>query len=77
MSRHEYVETAAGAREYLDLFKRAFGPMVAIYESLDGPARRHELDAAFLEFIARWNRGSAGRVEIPYEYLLVVARKRA
>jgi 2-polyprenyl-6-hydroxyphenyl methylase/3-demethylubiquinone-9 3-methyltransferase len=77
MSRHEYVETAAGAREYLDLFKQAFGPMVAIYESLDKPARGHELDGAFLEFIARWNRGSAGRVEIPYEYLLVVARKRA
>jgi 2-polyprenyl-6-hydroxyphenyl methylase/3-demethylubiquinone-9 3-methyltransferase len=75
MTRREYCETAASAREYFELFKHAFGPMVAIYASLDGqPERRAELDASFLQFIARWNRGQVD-VRIPYEYLLVVGRK--
>jgi ubiquinone/menaquinone biosynthesis C-methylase UbiE len=78
MSRHEYEETAPSAREYLELFERTFGPMVAILGTLsDQPARRAGLEAAFLEFVARWNRGTPeGSVRIPYEYLLVVARKR-
>jgi hypothetical protein len=75
-TRHEYVDTAPSPREYFDLFAHAFGPMVAIRAGLGGqPTRQAELDKAFLEFIARWNRGGA-RVRIPYEYLLVMARKR-
>jgi hypothetical protein len=52
--------------------------MVAIYAGLrDQAARIAELDAAFLQFIARWNRGaSKGHVRIPYEYLLVLARRQ-
>jgi 2-polyprenyl-6-hydroxyphenyl methylase/3-demethylubiquinone-9 3-methyltransferase len=77
MTRQEYVETASSSHEYFELFRRSFGPMVAIYASLsDQPARAAELDAAFLQFIERWNRGeSDGRVKIPYEHLLVIARK--
>jgi 2-polyprenyl-6-hydroxyphenyl methylase/3-demethylubiquinone-9 3-methyltransferase len=76
MTQLQYVETAASAREYLELFKTTFGPMVAIHARLGD--RGAELDAAFLQFIARWNRGGPdGRVEIPYDYLLVVARKRS
>jgi ubiquinone/menaquinone biosynthesis C-methylase UbiE len=77
-TRREYVETASSPREYFELFKHAFGPMVAIYASLnDQPERIAELDARFLQFIARWNRGeSEDRVRMPYEYLLVIARKR-
>jgi hypothetical protein len=76
LTRREYVETASSAREYFELFRQTFGPMVAIYASLsEQPARIAQLDAAFLEFVARWNRGTGGRVAIPYEYLLVVARK--
>jgi ubiquinone/menaquinone biosynthesis C-methylase UbiE len=79
MSRHDYVETASSPRDYLELFRTTFGPMVAIYASLSDPARSADLDAAFLEFVARWNRGGppVGDVAIPYEYLLVVACKRA
>ena len=53
--------------------------MVAIYAGLrDQVARIAELDAAFLQFIARWNRGgSEGHVRIPDQYLLVLARKAA
>jgi len=83
MTRHEYEEEASSSREYLDLFKHTFGPMVAIYASLkDQPGRAEasasavtELDDAFLQFIARWNRGAReGPVQLPYEYLLVIAR---
>ena len=77
LTRHEYVETASSAREYFELFRDAFGPMVAIYASLRGQDQRAaELDAAFLQFIARWNRGTGERVQIPYQYLLVIGRKR-
>lgn len=75
-SRQQYAETATSAAEYFELFRDAFGPMVAIYSSLaDDVVRRSELDAAFLQFIAKWNRSaSEGAVQIPYEYLLVVGR---
>jgi ubiquinone/menaquinone biosynthesis C-methylase UbiE len=76
MTRREYVEAAASPRAYLHLFKRTFGPMVAIYASLaDRPERAARLDDQFVEFATRANRGAAGGpVEIPYEYLLVIAR---
>ena len=77
MTRHEYSETASSARAYFELFRDWFGPMVAIRAGLrDQAARIAELDAAFVQFSARWNQESQeGRVRIPYEYLLVVARK--
>jgi 2-polyprenyl-6-hydroxyphenyl methylase/3-demethylubiquinone-9 3-methyltransferase len=77
LSRREYVETASSPRQYHELFKRSFGPMVAIYRSLsDDPVRASALDRGFAEFISAWNRSqAAGRVAMPYEYLLVVARK--
>ena len=77
VARHEYDETAANSRAYFELFRDSFGPMVAIYAGLrDQVARIAELDAAFMQFIARWNRGaSEGHVRIPYEYLLVLAHK--
>jgi ubiquinone/menaquinone biosynthesis C-methylase UbiE len=77
MTRHEYCETAMSSRAYYELFRDSFGPMVAIRAGLrDQPARMAELDAAFMKFIARWNRNaSEGRVRIPYEYLLVIAHK--
>lgn len=78
LTRREYVERAVTPRAYHELFKKMFGPMVAIYGSLaNQPERAAALDRDFLDFITRSNRGPAeGPVEIPYEYLLVVARKR-
>lgn len=78
MTRGTYVETAATPREYRELFQQSFGPMVAIRAALAGdPERLAALDRDFLDFITRSNRGpSSGPVRIPYEYLLVVARKR-
>jgi ubiquinone/menaquinone biosynthesis C-methylase UbiE len=79
MTRREYVERAATPRAYLDLFKQTFGPMVAICAGLAGqPNRAAALDRDFLEFAGRANKGvPEGPVQLPYEYLLVVARKAA
>jgi ubiquinone/menaquinone biosynthesis C-methylase UbiE len=71
-TREQYTESASSAREYFELFRDTFGPMVAIRGNLDA-ARKPELEAAFLQFIARWN-SSGSSVAIPYEYLLVIGR---
>lgn len=77
MSRKAYIETAASVRAYCELFQETFGPMVAIRASLaDQPDHLAALDRDFFEFVARSNRGTTDRVEIPYEYLLVIARRR-
>jgi hypothetical protein len=76
LTRQEYVEEAPNAREYFELFKHCFGPLVAIYSGLrNEPRRAAAFDEAFLQYIKRWNSAAAeGRVRIPYEYLLVVGR---
>ncbi|MFN2446650.1 MAG: class I SAM-dependent methyltransferase [Vicinamibacterales bacterium] len=78
MTRREYIESAASPRAYVNLFKQTFGPMVAISTSrADNPGRAAALEQDFLDFVARFNRGTPeGPVQIPYEYLLIVARKR-
>lgn len=78
MARRTYVERAANPRAYLDFFKETFGPIVAIYASLaDRPERAAALDRDFLEFVARSNEATPeGPVQMSYEFLLVVARKR-
>jgi 2-polyprenyl-6-hydroxyphenyl methylase/3-demethylubiquinone-9 3-methyltransferase len=77
MRRGEYFERAASPAAYLDLFKRTFGPMVATYASLaNQPERTAALDRDFLEFVRGANQSTReGSVQIPYEYLLVLARK--
>jgi ubiquinone/menaquinone biosynthesis C-methylase UbiE len=76
MTRAEYVERAESPRAYCELFKQTFGPVVAIYRSLDGqPDRLTALDRDLLEFATRSNRGAPGApAEYRYEYLCVVAR---
>jgi ubiquinone/menaquinone biosynthesis C-methylase UbiE len=79
LTRDEYVEMAASPEDYCAFFKETFGPAVAVYASLaDQPDREAELDRTFLEFATRSNSGtSSGSAEYRYEYLLVIARKRA
>ena len=78
MTRAHYVERAASPRDYCELFNRTFGPAVGLRASLaDRPERVAAFDRDFLEFATRANRGgSDDPAEYPYEYLLVVARKR-
>jgi ubiquinone/menaquinone biosynthesis C-methylase UbiE len=79
MTRKHYVERAASPRDYRELFKQTFGPVVGIYASLaDEPERADALDRDFLEFATRANSGlPESPAEYRYEYLLVLARKRA
>ncbi len=79
LTRREYVERADSPRGYCELFKETFGPVVGLYASLaDQPDRLAALDRDFLEFATRSQRGAPeGPAEYTYEYLLVVARKRA
>jgi SAM-dependent methyltransferase len=77
-TRGAYVERAGSPRDYCELFKRTFGPVVAAYAGLaDRPERADTLDRDFLEYAGQANRGSpGGAAEYPYEYLIVIARKR-
>ena len=61
------------------LYKETFGPVISVYEALqDEPHRVATLDREFLDFAERANRGTPGDwAEYPYEYILVVARKRS
>jgi ubiquinone/menaquinone biosynthesis C-methylase UbiE len=78
VTRAVYVERASSPRAYCDFFKATFGPVVATYANLaDQPEQVATLDAEFLDFATRSNQARAGGpAEYPYEYLLVVARKR-
>ncbi len=79
MTRRHYVERADSPRDYRELFKQTFGPVVGIYASLaEEPERAAALDRDFLEFATRANSGPPeGPAEYRYEYLLVVAGRRA
>jgi ubiquinone/menaquinone biosynthesis C-methylase UbiE len=79
MTRRRYVERADSPRDYRELFKQTFGPVVGIYAGLaEEPERAAALDRDFLEFATRANSGAPeGPAEYRYEYLLVVARRRA
>jgi ubiquinone/menaquinone biosynthesis C-methylase UbiE len=79
MTRGEYVERAASPHDYVELFKETFGPVIALHALLaDQPDRAAALERESLEFATRSNRGAPeGPAEYPYEYLLVVARKRS
>jgi len=79
LERRVYVERTDDPAAYCALCKETFGPVVAVYASLEGDADRlADLDRAFLEFATRAHEGAPdGRAAYPYEYLLVVARKAA
>ena len=58
MTRREYVERANGPREYCELFKQTFGPVVATYAGLaDDSDRTAALDCDLLDFATSSNRG--------------------
>jgi 2-polyprenyl-6-hydroxyphenyl methylase/3-demethylubiquinone-9 3-methyltransferase len=79
MTRREYVERASSPAAYCAFFYENFGPAMAIRQSLaDQPERAAAFERDFLDFATRSNRGKpSGPAEYPYEYLLVVARKKS
>jgi ubiquinone/menaquinone biosynthesis C-methylase UbiE len=78
LTRMTYTETAPGPRDYRELFKETFGPIVAIYASLAGePERLAALDRDLLDFALRANSAApGGPAQYRYEVLLGVARVR-
>jgi len=79
LTRRRYVERSPGGpAAYCDFFKATFGPVIALYAGLaERPDRAAALDRDFLEFATRRNQGPpGGPAEYPYEYLLVVGRRR-
>ncbi len=78
-TRRHYVESADTPSDYRELFKQTFGPVVGIYAALaEEPERAAALDRDLLEFATRANSGPPeGPAEYRYEYLLLVARRRA
>lgn len=77
-SHRRYIERAASPQDYCRLFAEAFPPAVAIRNGLAAePERLAAFDRDFLAFATRANTGPAdGPAQYPYDYLLVVARKR-
>lgn len=75
MTRRTYVERRPGGpRGYCDFFYETFGPVIALRAGAEDP---QALDRDLLGFATRADEGPpGGPAEIPYEYLLVVARRR-
>jgi 2-polyprenyl-6-hydroxyphenyl methylase/3-demethylubiquinone-9 3-methyltransferase len=74
LTRLEYLESAESPAAYAELFLETFGPIVALRAGLG--ERADEFDRELLDFATHANRAKNGGAEYPYEYLLVVARKR-
>lgn len=78
LTRRTYVERSASPQAYAELFRAAFGPVVALRLMLaDDPVRAAAFDRELDEFAAGYDQGVAGGpAEYPYDYLLVIAHKR-
>ena len=78
LERRSYVERSGSPEAYRELFETAFGPIVALRQALGAdPARLAEFDERLAEFTVSANRATPGApAEYPYDYLLVVARRR-
>ena len=65
--------------EYCEFYKQTFGPVIAAFASVeDDPERSAALDREFLDFATSANTGPPeGPTELRFEYLLLLARKRA
>jgi SAM-dependent methyltransferase len=61
------------AEEMWELLVTSFGPIKALYDSLDD-ARREELHNAYVEHMEEHRRN--GRIEAPREYLIILGTRR-
>jgi ubiquinone/menaquinone biosynthesis C-methylase UbiE len=78
ISRRTYLERASSPDAYRDLFLETFGPAVAVVSSLaDQPDRVAAFERELLDFAIASNAGSrGGEAEYPYDYLLIIGRRR-
>lgn len=73
-ARH-FVFRARSARDWLELFRTYYGPMLKAYAALDGRAQA-ELTRDLLALIERFDRSGDGSMVVPSEYLEVVITRR-
>jgi SAM-dependent methyltransferase len=75
--RVQVVDRFADPAELVAFYRENFGPTITAYAmTADDPARRSELDAAFLDFATRSNSGAAdGPARYEFEYLIITARR--
>lgn len=73
-----HIDHCASPAEFREYWKRNYGPTIAAYRhNAERPDRVAELDEAFLDFLAAWNRSAeSGRTAYDAEYLLVTATRR-
>ena len=74
-----YVERIAGGLdEYVSFYKETFGPAAIAYQAIaDQPKRVAELDGRFLKFATVADHGHGDAAELIFEYVVVVACRRA
>ena len=65
------------AEHYVSFFETNYGPTVKAREGLTAEGRWEECRAEIVAMIERRNVATDGSLEVPSEYLLAVARKRA
>ena len=70
-----YVFRYRSAAEYLQYWRRYYGPTLKAFEAV-GDAGRAALEADLLYLIARFNRAADGTMVVPTEYLEAVIVKR-
>lgn len=78
-TRRTYVERSPdGPDAYIELFKTAFGPVIAVRRFLESePDRLAEFDLEFGRFAHQYNQDDpGGPAEYPYDYHVIVARKK-
>ena len=60
---------------WMEVFRTFYGPVNRAFLALDTP-RQDELERDILNLLARFDRGGAGGLVVPSEYLEVVVRRR-
>ncbi|HEX6867392.1 MAG TPA: class I SAM-dependent methyltransferase, partial [Candidatus Limnocylindrales bacterium] len=71
VDKREYVFRAKSSQDYVDSWRRWYGPTLKSFEAV-GEAGREALEADLLDLLVRSNRASDGSIAIPSEYLEAV-----
>jgi ubiquinone/menaquinone biosynthesis C-methylase UbiE len=71
VEKREYVWRYRSPADYLDYWRRYYGPTAKAFEAV-GDAGRQALEADLLDLIARFNRADDGTMVVPSEYLEAV-----
>jgi SAM-dependent methyltransferase len=74
--RKPYVFRFRSAEHWIDVFRTYYGPVNKAFAALDA-AKQHELHAALVELLGRYDRGAGDGLVTPADYLEVVITKAA